>query len=168
MHRSCRHPSRPQIRHHCACICKIVGIGYPYNKAVAFWEADRLLRAKQENVLIVECRDAVGSLVLHGDETYYTGNTLYYIHRTAIQAAARPKDKTGSRTALYLSYLYHVAGIPHYTDESSYLCWQYDMIREWVENAPDGLGTGKLQQQLLTAYQGKQKMMWRIDVWRGT
>lgn len=84
----------------------------------------------------MESREAVGSLVLHGDETYNTGNTLYYIHRTAIQAAARPKDKTGSRTALYLSYLYHVAGIPHYTAESSYLCWQYDMIREWVESAP--------------------------------
>lgn len=114
-------------------------LGYPYNKAVALWEVGKLLRArKKEDVQIVEHRDAVGSLVLHGEETYNTGNTLYYIPIVPLYRLLQ--DRKAKRAAGLLlctcAYLYHIAGIPYFTDDSSYLCWQYDMIREWVENDP--------------------------------
>jgi hypothetical protein len=113
-------------------------LGYPYNKAVALWEADRLLRARQENIQIIESTDTAGSPVLQAKETYNTGNTLYYI--PVIPLYRLLQDRRARRAAQLLlctcAYLYHVAGIPYYTDESSYLCWQYDMIREWVENDP--------------------------------
>lgn len=113
-------------------------LGYPYNKAVALWEAGKLLRARREDVQILEYRDAVGSLVLQAEETYNTGNTLYYIPIVPLYRLLQ--DKKTKRAAQLLlctcAYLYHVAGIPYYTDDSSYLCWQYDMIREWVENDP--------------------------------
>jgi hypothetical protein len=113
-------------------------IGYPYSKAVALWEARKLLRARKEDVQIAECRDAAGSLVLQSKETYNTGNTLYYIPVVPLYRLLQ--DRRTKRAAQLLlctcAYLYHVAGIPYYTDNSSYLCWQYDMIREWVENDP--------------------------------
>lgn len=113
-------------------------LGYPYSKAVALWEARRLLRARQEDVQIAAYRDAAGSLILQSKETYNTGNTLYYIPVAPLYRLLQ--DRRTKRAAQLLlctcAYLYHVAGIPYYTDESSYLCWQYDMIREWVENDP--------------------------------
>lgn len=113
-------------------------IGYPYNKAVALWEASKLLREKRESVQILEGRDGKGSLVLQAEETYNTGSTLYYIPIVPLYRLMQ--DRKTKRAAQLLlatcAYLYHVAGIPYYTDDSSYLCWQYDMIREWVENDP--------------------------------
>lgn len=113
-------------------------LGYPYNKAVALWEVGKLLRARKEDVQIVEHRDAAGRLLLHGKETYNTGNTLYYIPIVPLHRLLQ--DRRTKRAAGLLlctcAYLYHVAGIPYYTDDSSYLSWQYDMIREWVENDP--------------------------------
>lgn len=113
-------------------------LGYPYNKAVALWEVGKLLRARKEDVQIVEHRDAAGRVLLHGKETFNTGNTLYYIPIVPLYRLLQ--DRRTKRAAGLLlctcAYLYHVAGIPYYTDDSSYLSWQYDMIREWVENDP--------------------------------
>ena len=107
-------------------------LGYPYNKSVALWEAGRLLRAKQEDVQILECRDAAGNLVLQTEETYNTGSTLYYIPIVPLYRLMQ--DKRTKRAAQLLlstcAYLYHIAGIPYYTNDSTYLYWQYDMIRE--------------------------------------
>lgn len=113
-------------------------LGYPYSMGVALWEARRLLRARQEHIKVLEHRDAAGSLVLQAKETYNTGNTLYYIPVVPLYRLLQ--DRRRKRAARLLlctcAYLYHVTGIPYYTDDSSYLCWQYDMIREWVENDP--------------------------------
>jgi len=115
-------------------------LGYPYSKAVALWEVKRMLRATREDIVITEGRDVKGSLVLNAEETYNTGNTLYYI--PVVPLYNMLKDRRAKRAAQLLlcacSYLYHAAGIPYYTDEGSYLCWQYDMIREWVEDDPEG------------------------------
>lgn len=113
-------------------------LGYPYNKAVALWEVKGLLRARQEQIEIIESRDAEGSIVLQAEETYNTGNTLYYIPVVPLNGLLQDR-RTKHAAQLLLctcAYLYHVAGIPYYTNDSSYLCWQYDMIREWVENDP--------------------------------
>jgi hypothetical protein len=113
-------------------------LGYPYSKAVALWEAKAMLRKRQEHIEILEHRDAAGSLVLQARETYNTGNTLYYVPVVPLYRLLQ--DRRTKRAAQLLlctcAYLYHIAGIPYYTDNSSYLCWQYDMIREWVENDP--------------------------------
>lgn len=128
----CRHYSLAPIETHF--------LGYPYNKAVALWEANKLLQARKEDVQIVECRDAVGNLLLQSKERYDTANTLYYI--PVVQLHRLLQDRSTKKAAELLlctcAYLMHVAGIPYYTDQSSYLCWQYDMIREWIEDDPEG------------------------------
>jgi hypothetical protein len=113
-------------------------LGYPYNKAVALWEVEGMLRARQEDVQVLENRDGSGNLLLQAEETYNTGSTLYYIPTVPLYRLLQ--DRRTKRAAQLLlstcAYLYHVAGIPYYTDDNSYLCWQYDMIREWFENDP--------------------------------
>lgn len=115
-------------------------LGYPYNKAVALWEASKLLRSRREDVTILEYRDAAGSLLLQAEETYNTGSTLYYIPVVPLYRLLQDR-RTKMAAQLLLctcAYLYQIAGIPYYTDDSSYLCWQYDMIRQWVEDDPEG------------------------------
>ena len=113
-------------------------LGYPYSKAVALWEAKGLLQARQEQIEIIESTSATGSIELQSKETYNTGNTLYYIPVVPLfRLLQECRTKRAAQLLLCTcAYLYHVAGIPYYTDDSSYLCWQYDMIREWVENDP--------------------------------
>jgi len=113
-------------------------LSYPYNKAVALWEAKGLLRARQEQIEIIEGRDAAGRTVVQAEETYNTGNTLYYIPVVPLHKLLQDRKKKRAAQLLLCTcaYLMHVVGIPYYTDDSSYLCWQYDMIREWVENDP--------------------------------
>jgi hypothetical protein len=114
--------------------------GYPYSKALALWEANALLHARQEDIKITESRDASGRLVMQAEETYNTGSTLYYI--PVVPLYRMLQDRRTKKAAQLLlctfAYLRHIAGIPYYTDDSSYLCWQYDMIREWVEDDPGG------------------------------
>ncbi len=115
-------------------------LGFPYSKAVALWEVKRMLRARQEHIEIVQGGNAKSSLVLQAEETCNTGNTLYYI--PVVPLYYMLQDRRAKRAAQLLlctcAYLYHAVGIPYYTDNSSYLCWQYDMIREWVEDDPEG------------------------------
>ncbi|WP_294823268.1 hypothetical protein [uncultured Flavobacterium sp.] len=111
-------------------------LGYPYNKALALWEARGLLRMRQENIEIIDN----DSGTLQALETYNTGNILYYIPVVPLYRLLHHR-RTKPAAGLLLctcAYLYHVAGIPYYTDDSSYLSWQYDMIRQWVEDDPEG------------------------------
>lgn len=113
-------------------------LGYPYSRAVSLWEVTNILRARREDVEIIEGRNAVGGMLLHAKETYNTGTTLYYIPVVPLYKLLqdRRRNKAAQLLLCTCAYLYHIAGIPYYTDDSSYLCWQYDMIREWVENDP--------------------------------
>src|SRR5690606_14672389 len=41
--------------------------------------------------------------------------------------------KTAQLLVSVCSYLYHIADIPYYRQEDTYLYWQYEMFCEWVE-----------------------------------
>jgi len=115
-------------------------LGYPYGKAVALWAVEGLLKGRKEIIEITEVRTASQKLCLQAKETYNTGNTLYYIPLMPLHALLQDyKTKRAAQLLLAACcYLYQVAGIPCYTDEDSYLFWQYGMIREWVEDDPEG------------------------------
>ncbi|PZR24240.1 MAG: hypothetical protein DI539_00765 [Flavobacterium psychrophilum] len=114
--------------------------GYPYSRALALWEADKLLRKVKEESIGLEVQQQDNTVCLAVTETYCTGNTLYYIPLVPLHYLMQ--DRRRRRGAALLlgvcGYLFHKAGMPHYHDESSYLCWQYDMIAEWVEADPEG------------------------------
>jgi hypothetical protein len=109
--------------------------GYPYNMAVAMWDAETKLKqnnANWENLRLVQ--DSKKTFFT-SEERYSTGTTLYYIPIAPLfQMLHDPKrKKTAQLLVSVCSYLYHIADIPYYRQENSYLYWLYEMMNDWVE-----------------------------------
>lgn len=117
-------------------------LGYPYSREVALWDAQRKLRTACEQGVEISTTENRGRLCLTATENYRTGNTLYYIPVVPLHRLMRTRTtRKGAQLLLGVcAYLYHVAGVPFYREEESYLYWQYDMIGQWVEDDPEGWG----------------------------
>ncbi|CAI9685530.1 hypothetical protein [Elizabethkingia anophelis] len=108
---------------------------YPYNMALAMadveeklkntvldWEEIRLVQDSQKTYFVSE-------------ERYNTGATLFYIPVSPLYRLLQSKErKTSAHLLLSVcTYLYHIADIPYYRQEASYLYWMYEMMNDWVE-----------------------------------
>ena len=112
---------------------------YPYGRDVALCEAQRLLREKYpQQIAIVFEEDENGDFALNVTESYNTQHTLYYIPVVPLYRMLKDRrKKTAAKLLLCcFAYLYHVAGVPYYADEDTYLYWQYDMVSQWVLDEP--------------------------------
>ena len=109
--------------------------GYPYNMALAMWDAETKL--KQNNVNWDNLRLVQDSkkTFFTSEERYSIGTTLYYIPIVPLFLMLHdPKrKKTAQLLVSVCSYLYHIADIPYYRQENSYLYWMYEMMNDWVE-----------------------------------
>jgi hypothetical protein len=103
--------------------------------ALAMWDAENKL--KQINVNWDNLRLVQDSkkTFFTSEERYGTGTTLYYIPIVPLfQMHNDPKRKKTAQLLLSVcSYLYHIADIPYYRQENSYLYWMYEMMNDWVE-----------------------------------
>lgn len=111
---------------------------YPYGREVALHEAERLLNDKYSQHIGLDLLEDNGSFAVQATETCYKGNTLFYIPVLPLHYMMKDKmHRKGARLLLCVfSYLFHTVNIPYYT-EDSFLCWQYEMVSEWVTSDPD-------------------------------
>lgn len=109
--------------------------GYPYNMALAMWDAENKL--KQINVNWDNLRLVQDSkkIFFTSEERYGTGTTLYYIPIVPLFQMLNDskRKKTAQLLVSVCSYLYHIANIPYYRQENSYLYWMYEMMNDWIE-----------------------------------
>ncbi|KFF17252.1 hypothetical protein [Flavobacterium hydatis] len=112
---------------------------YPYNMALAIWDMEEKLKQSvlnwQEIRLVQDCKKTY----FISEEKYNTGTTLYYIPIEPLyQMLHDPKRKRNAQLLISVcSYLYHIADIPYFRQESSYLYWMYEMHKEWVEQGDE-------------------------------
>lgn len=109
--------------------------GYPYNIGLALWDAQEKLKqtgGNWDNLQLVQDKKKTFFI---SEERYSTGATLYYIPVMPLfEMLHDPKrKKTAHLLASVCSYLYHIADIPYYRQENSYLYWMYEMLKNWVE-----------------------------------
>lgn len=85
------------------------------------WEEIQLIRDK-------------GMVYFTSEERYNTEATLYYIPVIPLYRLSKIKErKRNFQLVLSVySYLYHIAEIPYYRQEASYLYWIYDMLEQWA------------------------------------
>jgi hypothetical protein len=109
--------------------------GYPYNIAYSIWEAENFLKKKVRNWESLRLIQDKKKIFLISEERYSTGSTLYYIPVIPLflMLRDRSKKKTAQLLVSVCAYLYHIADIPYYKQEDTYLYWQYEMLSEWVE-----------------------------------
>lgn len=109
--------------------------GFPYNLVLSMWDMETNLKLTVTNWnslrLVRDCRKTY----LISGERYDTGTTLYYIPVVPLfeMLHDNKRKKNAQLLVSVCSYLYHIADIPYYRQEDSYLYWQYEMHKEWVE-----------------------------------
>lgn len=113
--------------------CGGVG-GYPYNISLALDDIRQQLKSKVANFEAIRLIQQDKKTFLICEERYNTGTTLYYIPVIPLYRLSKnPKRKQAVQLLQSVcSYLYHVADVPYYRQENSYLYWTYQMINEWI------------------------------------
>ncbi|KFF04490.1 hypothetical protein [Flavobacterium reichenbachii] len=112
---------------------------YPLNMALAVWDLEEKLKKSVENFSELRVLQDSHSAYLLSEEKYSTGTTLYYIPIEPIyQMLREPKHKQNAHLLLSVcSYLYHIADVPYFRQQASYLYWLYEMHRDWTEEEQD-------------------------------
>lgn len=108
---------------------------YPYNMALAMSDMEEKLKQKVldwEEIRLVQ--DSKKTYFV-SEERYNTGATLFYIPVSSLyRMLQNRKRKRNAHLLLSVcAYLYHIADIPYYRQEASYLYWMYEMMNDWVE-----------------------------------
>lgn len=109
--------------------------GFPYNMSLALWDTQEKLKQMVYNwdsLQVVQDRKKTFFIC---EERYSTGATLYYIPVMPLFEMLNDpmRKKTAQLLVSVCSYLYHIADIPYYRQENSYLYWMYEMLTDWVE-----------------------------------
>ena len=108
---------------------------YPYNLALAIWDMEEKLKQRVLNWQEIRLVQDSKQTYFISEEKYNTGTTLYYIPIEPLyQMLHDPKHRRNAQLLISVcSYLYHIADIPYYRREDSYLYWMYEMHKEWAE-----------------------------------
>ncbi|MCK0125282.1 hypothetical protein MWU76_12820 [Gelidibacter sp. F2691] len=108
---------------------------YPYNIALSIWDIEENLKQRVLNWEAIHLVQDSKKVYFVSEEKYDTGTTLYYIPIEPLyQMLHDPKRKKNAQLLISVcAYLYHIADIPYYRQEDSYLYWMYEMHKDWVE-----------------------------------
>jgi len=131
--------------------------GYPYNMALSIWETESHLKRKVKDWHTLRLvQDDKGKTFFITEHRYDTGMNLYYIPVIPLYRMLR--DRKTQKTACLLlsvcSYLYHIADIPYYRQEGAYLYYEYEMIRDWIEQDDEGEEDDRLAELAKAAWVG--------------
>ncbi|TRW21980.1 hypothetical protein FMM05_19535 [Flavobacterium zepuense] len=112
---------------------------YPYNILLAYDDAQRQLRNSGQDAVLSITQDGTGKLQLEVNNSYAIGRTLHYV--PVLPLYRLMQDSSQRQTAELLlsvfAYLYHVARLPFYTEEDSYLFGYYECLKEWYEEGDE-------------------------------
>ncbi|MDQ6473119.1 hypothetical protein RB619_20975 [Flavobacterium sp. LHD-80] len=110
------------------------GKSYPYNILLAHSDAQKQLNGLGRDIELSIIQENDGSVKLATKHSYNTCNTLYYIpvlplYRLLQDSRQKP---TAELLLSVFAYLYHIAGIPYYREDSSCLYYHYECMEEWL------------------------------------
>ncbi len=143
---------------------------FPYNIALGMWDIEAKLKrtnANWDNFKLIQ--DSKKTYFV-SEERYDTGTTLYYIPILPLfKMLHNTKHKKNAQLLISVcSYLYHIADIPYYRQENSYLYWLYEMHKDWIEDDYETEETDTYKNELNKAEQIgdniEQKLYNRINL----
>ena len=108
--------------------------GFPYNLALALEDVQNQLKNKVQNWEEIRLIQDENKAYFTSEERYNTGQTLYYIPILPLYRLSKNPNRKQSVQLLQsvCSYLYHIAEVPYYRKQDSYLFWMYEMVAEWL------------------------------------
>ena len=126
---------------------------FPYNIALSMWDMEAKVKRTNSNWDSFKLVQDSKKTFFVSEERYNVGTTLYYI--PVVPLFRMLYDKERKHTAQLLlsvcSYLYHIADIPYYRQEDSYLYWLYETHKDWVEQDEETDATETYKSELRNA-----------------
>lgn len=133
---------------------------YPYNILLACNYIEKQLRKSGEDIELKILQDDDETVKLVTNHTYNTGNTLYFIPVLPLYRLLQNKKQKQTAELLLsvFAYLYHIAGIPYYRENNSYLFYNYECMEEWfIDDLQDeevGAGNSMISEFNSAVYYG--------------
>ncbi len=126
---------------------------FPYNITLAMWDMETKVKRINANWDSFKLIQDSKKIYFTSEERYNTGTTLYYIPIVPLFKMLKdPKRKNTAQLLISVcSYLYHIAQIPYYRQEESYLYWLYEMMNDWVEQDEETDETESYKRELSNA-----------------
>jgi hypothetical protein len=123
---------------------------YPDNIRSAFSYAELKLKAANPDLSLIILQDENHQATLATVLPLNLPTTLYYVAIRPVWNLLQDKAKKKLTEVLLsvFAYLYKVVQVPYYRDNSSYLSGTYEMIREWIEEDPEGLDEADYGEQI--------------------
>lgn len=121
---------------------------YPYNVVLSNWDISKKLRLKgrYRELQIIEADDR--TIQLSVKETINTGNDLFYIPVAPLFKCLQDENDTCAKLLLGVCvYLYRKAGVCHYRDSESYICYLYDIMDNWIEDDRQSMDDADYKEQ---------------------
>lgn len=129
--------------------------GFPYNLALALDDVQKQLKNKVKNWEEIRLMENKSKTYFTSEERYNTGQTLYYIPILPLYRLSKnPKRKQAVQLLQSVcSYLYHIAEVPYYRKQDTYLFWMYEMVAEWLISDEENEELPKYQSEIKQAEQ---------------
>lgn len=114
-------------------VLNTTGKSYPYNILLAHADIQKQLNSLGRDIELSIMQDD-SSVKLASKHVYNTCNTLYYIPVLPLYKLLqdRKQKQTAELLLSVFAYLYHIAGIPYYREDSSCLYYHYECMEEWM------------------------------------
>ena len=134
--------------------------GFPYNLVLAKWDIENKLKSKITNWDSLHLVQNSEQTFLATSEKCDTSTTLYYIPIVPLFQMLRDNKRKKNAHLLIsvCSYLYHIANIPYYTNEETYLYWIYEMHKDWIEDEEDAEESQVYKKELAISDYAGEKM----------
>ncbi|MES2063374.1 MAG: hypothetical protein V4456_15715 [Bacteroidota bacterium] len=124
---------------------------YPYNILLSQWDISRKLRLRSRYRELQLLETDEQSVELSLKEIINTGSTLYYIPLAPLYKALQDTKNICAKLLLGVCvYLYRKAGVCHYRDSESYVCYLYDIMDTWIEDDRESMDDGDYKEQRAT------------------
>ena len=126
---------------------------FPYNITLSMWDMETKVKRTNINWDSFKLVQDSKKTFFVSEERYNVGTTLYYIPIAPLFKMLKdPKRKKTAQLLISVcSYLYHIAQIPYYRQEESYLYWLYEMMNDWVEQDEEMEETESYKSELRNA-----------------
>ena len=113
--------------------------GFPYNIALAMWDLEKKVEQVNEDWNSFKLIRNNREILFAKMERYYTGTSLYYVPIVPLFQMLHDKQckKNAQLLLSVCSYLYHIADVPYYRQQNSYLYWIYEMHEDWIEQGDE-------------------------------
>lgn len=110
---------------------------YSFNWLVDFENAQVAVKSKADIELQI-IRDRSGNVAIQAKQYYNTGRCLYYMPVMPLYRFLKDRKFRSSRPAVLVllsacCYLFKCAGVPMFTDDYSYIAFEYDALLNWYE-----------------------------------